>query len=395
MLKNADISLDFIFPLFVENKIDVVFLSPTETGMRKSILDATEDIRQFFVRNQIHDYSEQAKGQEHKTIIPAKLVSSDKMIDTKISVYRPQTKNGDPGIWIYKLQKFCIPNNLLALTFFNGIVYIFNLSDRKSLDVMTTSQSLIGNLFSTMSRSAHSASIELLEKLKEIHKMGFVPSEKHGDTCVGMTLEKLLGIPPNSDPHADYKGIELKSKRVVPPKAQTRQTIFSLAPDWERGPMNSLKVLYTFGYYDKEKKRQNLNCTIKNKINAQGLWLDVRETIGDLVAMGRTNEYSGDAALWFLEEIKKRVRNKHAEPFWIEASVDIRNNKEYFRYDKVIYTRKPQIEFVPSLLADDAIELDFLMHSNPTGSVRDHGFPFKMYSKKSHLLFPNEIHYDL
>lgn len=49
---------------------------------------------------------------------------------------------------------------------------------------------------------------ELLEKLKEIHKRGFIPSITPGDSGVGDTLENALGIHRNNSKNPDYKGIE-------------------------------------------------------------------------------------------------------------------------------------------------------------------------------------------
>lgn len=396
MLKSSDIPLDAVLPAFVNREIDVAFLAPTATHLEKSLIDAVGNVRQFFLRNGIHDYATQAQGMEHRHIVPVKMVCADKIVETKMSIYRPLTKQGDPRLWIYGLNKWCRPHNLLALTWHNKSFYVFNMSDPATTVRLLDVKSVPGSVFAEMSAGLSNIATELLGKLRDIHRMGFVPSEKHGDTCVGMTLEKLLGIPPNAKSTPDYKGIEIKSKRTHKKGLPlSRQTLFGRAPDWKRSPLSEQRILDIFGYENDQKKRRELHCTINNVKNAQGLWLDVREGIDDLVSMGETTSFKGDVAVWSLSVLKDCLRTKHRETFWVFAKTKICDGKEFFRYDSVVHTRQPRVEQMPSLFDDGSLSVDFLMNSKPTGSVRDHGFLFKMPVAKLASLFPNETRYDL
>lgn len=396
MLKSSDIPLDAVLPAFVNREIDVAFLAPTATHLEKSLIDAVGNVRQFFLRNGIHDYATQAQGMEHRHIVPVKMVCADKIVETKMSIYRPLTKQGDPRLWIYGLNKWCRPHNLLTLTWHNKSFYVFNMSDPATTVRLLDVKSVPGSVFAEMSAGLSNIATELLGKLRDIHRMGFVPSEKHGDTCVGMTLEKLLGIPPNAKSTPDYKGIEIKSKRTHKKGLPlSRQTLFGRAPDWKRSPLSEQRILDIFGYENDQKKRRELHCTINNVKNAQGLWLDVREGIDDLVSMGETTSFKGDVAVWSLSVLKDCLRTKHRETFWVFAKTKICDGKEFFRYDSVVHTRQPRVEQMPSLFDDGSLSVDFLMNSKPTGSVRDHGFLFKMPVAKLASLFPNETRYDL
>lgn len=396
MLKSSDIPLDAVLPAFVNREIDVAFLAPTATHLEKSLIDAVGNVRQFFLRNGIHDYATQAQGMEHRHIVPVKMVCADKIAETKMSIYRPCTKQGDPRLWIYGLNRWCRPHNLLALTWHNKSFYVFNMSDPAITVRLLDAKSVPGSVFVEMSAGLSKVATELLGKLRDIHRMGFVPSEKHGDTCVGMTLEKLLGIPPNAKSTPDYKGIEIKSKRTHKKGLPlSRQTLFGRAPDWKRSPLSEQRILDIFGYENDQKKRRELHCTINNVKNAQGLWLDVREGIDDLVSMGETTSFKGDVAVWSLSVLKDCLRTKHRETFWVFAKTKICDGKEFFRYDSVVHTRQPRVEQMPSLFDDGSLSVDFLMNSKPTGSVRDHGFLFKMPVAKLASLFPNETRYDL
>ena len=396
MLSKADIPLDVVLPAFVNREIDVAFLAPTEAHLDKSLIDAVGNVRQFLLRNNIHDYAAQKQGLGHRHFVPVKMVFADRIVDTKMSLYRPITKQGDPRLWIYGLTKWCRPHNLLALTWHNKAFYVFNMSDHATTIGLLDVKSLSGQVFAELSAGLSNVATELLGKLRDIHRMGFVPSEKHGDTCVGMTLEKLLGIPPNANSAPDYKGIELKSKRIRKNGHPTsRQTLFGEAPDWTRSPMTEQKILEVFGYENAQKHRRELHCTINNVKNARGLWLDVREAVDDLVSMGETAKFKGDVAVWSLSVLKDCVRTKHRETFWVSAKTKLCDGREFFRYDTVIHTRCPQVDQMPALFDDGSISVDFLMNSKPNGGVRDHGFLFKMPVGKLAALFPNETRYDL
>ena len=159
--------------------------------------------------NALHDYDLQGQGQENKVIITAYFVYPDRYEKTYASLYRPQTKQGDPRIWFANLKKYCNPDNLLAITVYHNELYVINLSDLALRNSLTDPNTAAYNLMMSIISDANSISDELLEKLRVIHQMGFVPTVTSGDTGVGMTLENLLGLPPNCNRNPDYKGIEL------------------------------------------------------------------------------------------------------------------------------------------------------------------------------------------
>ena len=49
-----------------KNQVSFVLIEPTETGLSKSIMDATSIVRNFLKENNIHDYSIQSQGKENK-----------------------------------------------------------------------------------------------------------------------------------------------------------------------------------------------------------------------------------------------------------------------------------------------------------------------------------------
>ena len=105
MITASDTSISQTLSVFASYNLEVSFLVPTETGMQKSIMDAPENLRDYFLAHNIHDYSSQDQGTENKISKIAYLVFNDHVEETQISLYRPNTKNCDPRIWIYGLKR--------------------------------------------------------------------------------------------------------------------------------------------------------------------------------------------------------------------------------------------------------------------------------------------------
>ena len=114
---------------------------------------------------------------------------------------------------------------------------------------------------------------ELLGLLQALSKKGPLQAIMKGDTAIGMTIEHALGIPANSSPFPDFKGIELKSSRLN--KASNRTNLFAQVPDWSISTLkSSQQIVDKYGYpRDGDLK---LYCTLAaNKYNSQGLGFEV------------------------------------------------------------------------------------------------------------------------
>ena len=395
MLMAANTSIDDALKLFNGAGVATGLLVPTATGYKKSIMDATLSVRDFLRESGMHEYSTQKQGL--KRYVPANFVLPDNCVKTTASLYRPVTKKGDPRIWFSKLTKYCKPTDLLAMIAHGGELYVFNMSNQDVVQSFGVPGSCPHEILAECAEVMSPEASELLSKLKKIHAQGYVPGVKHGDTDVGMTLENLLGIKPNADKAPDYKGIELKTSRklgkaVASISKNKKVTLFTNTPDWKRSKFDASGILKTFGYV--ENGRLQLYCTVSNIINPQGLYLDAHNEI-DLINKAKTDKYTGDVAVWALDVLKTRLAEKHHETFWIQASSRVIDGKEYFQYDFVRHTRKPNTVNLASLFDAGIITLDYAMHIKPSGGVRDHGYLFRTTSDKFSHIFPLERVYDL
>lgn len=413
MIAKSDVSVEEVLQFFTNMSIDVTFLVPTVTGFRKSIMDATGSVRSFLVRNKIHDYSRQGQGQEKKVLVKSFFVKDQVFVESYASLYRPETKNGDPRIWFKGLKEYCQPNNLLSLVAYDGEIYVFNMSNdfvRTSIGLKQTAKSNsnypsvaennvaaygVGNdiLWRIMQRNAI-ISTELLEKMKAIYRLGFVQSIIHGDTGVGMTLENLLGIQANSSKNPDYKGIEIKASRMKEKIGQqNRVNLFSQAPEWSKSMYTAKQLLDQFGYL--KEGRMQLYCTVTaNKPNPQSLYFAIEDDMDALFGMGTVNNSKQRLVTWDFELLRERLESKHKETFWVKATSAMQSGIEFFQYEKVIHTRKPNSALFSTLMDSGIITMDYTL-SEKNNRVRDHGYLFKIRPENVPMLFPDPISYDL
>jgi hypothetical protein len=378
--------------IFTQFSVSLTLIEPTETGLKKSILDATAPVRSYLKAKNFHDYKLQGQGSEHKIIVKCLIYKEYEIYKSKASLYRPNTKKGDPRIWFSGLSKFANANDILVLICFDKTIHIINISQ---LDIQKLVQFILLNpikeLLQTIDFEESAVSNELLFLLKKIAAKGLIPSMLDADTSVGRTLETALGIDINSSKKPDYKGIELKSFRS---KRSTRKSLFMQVPDWELSAFKSSReILENFGYWRNEVFR--LYCTVSaSNVNSQGLSLRVDTEIEQLIEFSKDKKVD-DFVVWTLEKLHQRLLEKHKETFWVEADSVILDGKEYFQYKTVEHTKKPILSQFDLLLEQGIITVDHLIKQKENGQVVEKGPAFKLKSTGLDLLFPPSEIYNL
>lgn len=391
MRQLTSIEIDRI-KILTENSVELCLIEPTETGLVKSIMDATGSVRNFLKSKNIHDFGLQNQGQESKVQIESKLIDIDKNINSLASLYRPNTKKGDPRIWFKGLGNYSKSNDILGIIEFDGILYVLNITQ---IDLEKLLNSNIHNplkeLIEEINHISNEVADELLILLNKIALQGPVPAMLNADTAIGRTLETLLGIDINSSKKPDYKGIELKSYRD---KKGNRKNLFAQVPDWKISKFkSSAEILNNFGYNRGEDFK--LYCTVSALVkNSQGLTLKLDSKINQLLE-NSDQANIGDFIAWNLETLHNRLLEKHNETFWIAADSIMIDNKEHFQFKKVEHTKKPIVTQFDILLEQGIITLDHLIKRTPKGSVVEKGPIFKIKPNALDLLFPPSQSYPL
>jgi MvaI/BcnI restriction endonuclease family len=378
--------------LLTENSVELTLIEPTETGLVKSIMDATGSVRSFLKSKGVHDFEIQKQGQESKVLVNSILLGNENIINSVASLYRPNTKKGDPRIWFKGLGSYANANDILGIIEFEKVLYVLNITQ---LDLETLLNSKVANpikeLINEIKQISNEVADELLLLLNKIAAQGLIPAMLKADTAIGRTLETLLGIDINSSKKPDYKGIELKSYRD---KRGNRKNLFAQVPDWNLSKFkSSAEILNNFGYNRGDDFK--LYCTVSSLVrNSQGLMLKMDSKINQLLENSDKSNV-GDFIVWGLETLHKRLLEKHNETFWIAADSKTIDGKEYFQYKKIEHTKKPIVSQFDILLEQGIITLDHLIKRKSTGSVVEKGPIFKIKPNALDLLFPPSNSYSL
>lgn len=388
MLSKSDTNITDAISLFQDLNIDCCFIVPTETGMKKSILDATFQVRDFLQDKNYHNYDRQLQGKDNKLIKECSFLTHSGTIKSKVSLYRPNTKSGDPRIWFYSLTNYAEVHNLLAILILNEELFLINCSDSELMNNLANHQ-----VIKSLSTINDQVFDELLDKMIQIHKMGFIKSVGIGHKAIGETLESSLGIKPNASKKPDYKGIELKASR----SSKNRSNLFSKTPNWKLSRLKgTADILNERGVYSEETNRIALYNTLKANIpNSHNMLLRIDEENDYLRQNFISESQEINDVLWLIGDLKKSLLTKHPKSFWVKADIDIRNDWEYFKYNKLTYTHSPNPNFFIPLVEAKVITVDYLMHFKETGRARDHGYLFKILPENLKKLFPKPKDFDL
>lgn len=389
----------------VNKNVNFTQVQITATGLKKSILDATTPMRTYFKENKVHDYALQNKGQDNKFIIKTYILTEYKEIETQTSLYRPETKNGDPRLWIYRLKETTEADDIHAIIAPTPTsLYVINLT---KVDIVKCCESSLVNpiqdLIGVYYHSSNLISNELLTILMS-YENRWIDTDLKADTAIGRQVEALLGIDMNASKLPDYKGIELKSFRSQRPSI--KKNLFCKVPDWDISHLKSgAEIVENYGYMSGGIKsyRNTLHC---KSPNSQNLRLnmnypdDLLEIEEDKIIGENQFKKIADVAVWRLQTLHECLLTKHHETFWIEVDTRIgEQGQEQFMFNKIEHTRNPIVSQFDILLEQSMITVDLLLGRPKvdleTGKPKKGGdaVSFKIKKSAAGLLFPDSTIY--
>jgi hypothetical protein len=222
--------------------------------------------------------------------------------------------------------------------------------------------------------SADPVLTELLGKFDEVKARGWIEAMRAGDTGIGYTFETLLDIEENNDQIADFHGIEIKCQGMK--EGETRGAnkinLFQAGPTW------------TIGASGKERIR------ILGKLGSDGLFAchsQVTTTPNNLNLMlevvGTDNRIdlrkeASALGYWSYGQLKTRLSEKYSRAVFVKAQTRNAKSGMQFFYQELIYCEKPSIERFVELVLNRNIVFEFLMSEKPDGTVRNHGYPWRL-----------------
>lgn len=374
----------------VNHNVKFTQVEITPTGLDKGILDSTAPMRAYFLEHGIHNYEEQLQGQAHKAYRKAVVLTETTQYNTRASFYRPNTKKGDPRMWIYGFGSYTQGNDIHVLFWVNETLYAINITRIDiakcyNSPVITPMQEVIKAIYIESNVVAE----ELLGRFRSVTGQWF-ESEVAADTGIGRTIESFLGITMNSEKTPDYKGIELKSHRDK--RRSSKNVLFTQTPDWDISVLKSgREIVEKYGYLTGDGKKTYQNTVQCSPPNSQHLFLNINQQEEWLELQAAMSKRE-DVAAWRLIKLHQRLLTKHHETFWIEVENEVNDGREYFRYKQIEHTKNPNVGQFDVLIEQNLITVDLLL-CRPSG----HGdtYSFKIKKKGMSLLFPESRMYSI
>jgi hypothetical protein len=234
---------------------------------------------------------------------------------------------------------------------------------------------------------------EFIDRINQIKDMGFVESNRLGDTGIGKTLEDLLGISENNIAGPDFDIYELKSGRK---DSSSMLTLFTKAP-MPKGANKNL--LETFGYEQRTKQKQNqlhvtdytdvqvpehvvstrekeLHVTVDSKsINSVGLKLEIRD---NRVYIGNAKNV---VAYYDESTLREAFEKKYKKLILVLASSKKEGGKELFWFNEAYLLEGFSFERFSELVRAGVVKLDLRIGHYPDGRPHDHGTGFRVLPK--------------
>lgn len=227
---------------------------------------------------------------------------------------------------------------------------------------------------------------ELIKIFSNIRDRGWIPTERHGDQCLGNAFEDLLGKKEDNRPKADFYGIELKSHRTI---TSSLMTLFSKAPSYPRGVNTYLRK--TYGVIEEEYDAKILNTTLTgNKENTHRGghsfrsmvdWKDERIylQIRDL----KTGKIVEDNIYWSFEVIRTALNNKLQKIAILYGDEKNEDGIHYVRYNNMKILSGLTLEKLLHAIEDGYLYIDIRLgvyHSGRNkGKTHDHGTAFRIH----------------
>lgn len=141
---------------------------PTATVLKKSILEATIQMRSLLQEAGVHDYALQEHGDAGKVLIKAVFLSESNKISSTASLYRLSTKHGDPRIWFRGLPSFAGLDEILGVFLYADVIYLINLSQITADSIRDDKKTVLSQFLEQVRRGKDRVSDELLSKLRAL-----------------------------------------------------------------------------------------------------------------------------------------------------------------------------------------------------------------------------------
>ncbi len=237
----------------------------------------------------------------------------------------------------------------------------------------------------------------IIERFKQVEKLGFVPSNRRHNTGIGKTFEDYVGVVENNIDEPDLFGFEIKSHREL---ASSYVTLFTKAPVFPQQANAYLKDHYGQPYLDKpDLKKLHISMFASKYTLAyeQYNFRLINDRKNEVIKIGvfapEDNRLIDDSVGYTYECLEEVLKKKLKNLFYVSAETAIVGDKEHFHFNRAEIFTNPSLERFVKLIDDGVIMYDIRIGSYGSGrnygKAHDHGSGFRILEKNIHLLFEN------
>lgn len=105
-----------------------------------------------------------------------------------------------------------------------------------------------------------------------------------------------------------------------------------------------------------------------------GLRIDVDSSPGNL----NLRKQATDIGYWTRETLAERLAEKHSRAVFVKADARKTRGQAQYHYVDVVYCERPDIDRFVDMVCDRKLVFEFTMHETASGSVRNHGYPWRL-----------------
>ena len=224
---------------------------------------------------------------------------------------------------------------------------------------------------------------ELLKKLSEIEKMGYVRSLRRGNTGIGYTFESLVGLEETNIPIPDIGGrVEIKTTRK---DSSSLVTLFTFnRAVWQK---KQKEIVSQFGYEDKKGRMALKSMIFFDRPNSLGLFLEIDESKNIIRLIASNNELLAE---WDVYVVVGVFSSKLSRLLFVLADRKIVQSREEFHFNEAYLLTNPNPRSFLNAFRNSLVGIDIRMHLKENGTVRNRGSGFRMREKDMIELYGNK-----
>lgn len=223
---------------------------------------------------------------------------------------------------------------------------------------------------------------ELIKKLKEIKNLGFVGTQRKGDTGVGHTFEKLMGLRESNVAVPDLGGrVEVKATRR---ESKSFITLFTFNKGvWE---IEQRKLVERYGYIDSHGRQALKNTLFYHKPISQGLSIKIDEKNNVILIVDDQGRIIGRYDVY---EVVSKFLSKLPRVLLCIADTKTIEGKEYFHFNEAYLLSDTNARKFIEAFKGGLVGIDLRMHIKESGGVRNRGTGFRVRESDMKSLYTN------